>query len=201
MNGLCGWLAAHGSTCLELVAVVFGVISVLLSVREKIWSWPTALINVSLYFLLFRQQGLYSDMGLQVVYFGLSIYGWYEWLHGGADRSALRVSRTPARAWIVLAAVGIAFWAVWGRLMSGVAGSSLPYLDAATTTVSLAAQWMMTRKYLENWAVWIAVDVVYVGMFIYKGLYLTAFNYAIYFALAVLGYVAWKRSLASGASV
>jgi len=201
VNGLCGWLAAHGSTCLELVAVVFGVISVLLSVREKIWSWPTALINVSLYFLLFRQQGLYSDMGLQVVYFGLSIYGWYEWLHGGADRSALRVSRTPARAWIVLAAVGIAFWAVWGRLMSGVAGSSLPYLDAATTTVSLAAQWMMTRKYLENWAVWIAVDVVYVGMFIYKGLYLTAFNYAIYFALAVLGYVAWKRSLASGASV
>ena len=76
----------------------------------------------------------------------------------------------------------------------------MPYLDAATTTISLLAQWMMTRKLLENWLVWIAVDVVYVGMFIYKGLYLTACNYGIYLALAVLGYIAWKKSLAAVAS-
>jgi nicotinamide mononucleotide transporter len=177
------------------VAVLFGVVSVLLSVREHIWSWPTALINVSLYFVLFHQSGLYSDMGLQVVYFGLSIYGWYEWLHGGAGHTALRVSRTPRRAWATMTAVGITFWALWGKLMSSLPGSSLPYLDAATVTVSLCAQWMMTRKLLENWTVWIVVDVVYVGMFIYKGLYLTAVNYAIYLVLAVLGHIAWKRSL------
>lgn len=175
--------------------MVFGIISVLLSVREHIWSWPTALINVTLYFVLFYKSGLYSDMGLQAVYFGLSIYGWYEWLHGGAGRSVLRVSRTPPRAWTTMIAVGVVFWALWGKLMSGLVGSSLPYLDAATTTVSLGAQWMMTRKLLENWRVWIVVDVVYVGMFIYKGLYLTAFNYAIYLALAVMGHIAWKRSL------
>jgi nicotinamide mononucleotide transporter len=195
VNPLCSWLAAHGSSCLELVAVLFGVVSVLLSVRQHIWSWPTALINVALYFVLFYQSGLYSDMALQVVYFVLSIYGWYEWLHGGAGRTALLVSRTPARVWAVLVLVGVAFWSVWGRLMSGIAGTSLPYLDAATATTSLLAQWMMTRKLLENWSVWIAVDIVYVGMFSYKGLYLTAFNYALYLALAVAGHVAWKRSL------
>jgi nicotinamide mononucleotide transporter len=177
------------------VAVLFGVVSVLLSVREHIWSWPTALINVSLYSVLFYRSGLYSDMALQPVYFVLSVYGWYEWLHGGAGRTALRVSRTPPRAWAIMIAVGVTFWALWGKLVSGLPGSSLPYLDAATVTVSLCAQWMMTRKLLENWTVWIVVDVVYVAMFIYKGLYLTAFNYAIYFVLAVLGHIAWKRSL------
>jgi nicotinamide mononucleotide transporter len=200
VNPLCVWLTAHGSSCLELVAVLFGVVSVLLSVREYIWSWPTALVNVALYFVLFYKTGLYSDMGLQVVYFGLSIYGWYEWLHGGAGHTVLRVSRTPSRAWATMFAIGVAFWALWGKLMSGLAGSSLPYLDAATVTVSLCAQWMMTRKLLENWTVWIVVDVVYVGMFIYKGLYLTAFNYAIYLVLAVMGHIAWKRSLNSAAA-
>ncbi|MFI5228309.1 MAG: nicotinamide riboside transporter PnuC [Gemmatimonadales bacterium] len=199
MTVLCAWLAAHGSSCLELVAVVFGVVSVLLSVRENIWSWPTALVNVALYFVLFYRTGLYSDMWLQAVYFGLSIYGWYEWLHGGAGRTALTVSRTPLRLWTILGVVGVAFWAVDATVMARAAGSALPHLDAATATVSLVAQYLMTRKLLENWALWIGVDAVYVGMFIYKGLYLTAGNYAIYFMLAVVGHLAWKRSIAAAA--
>jgi nicotinamide mononucleotide transporter len=194
---LCAWLGAHGSSCLELVAVLFGVVSVLLSVRENIWSWPTALVNVALYFVLFYRTGLYSDMWLQAVYFGLSIYGWYEWLHGGAGRTALAVSRTPLRLWTILGVVGVAFWAVDAAVMARAAGSALPHLDAATATVSLVAQYLMTRKLLENWALWIGVDVVYVGMFIYKGLYLTAGNYAIYLVLAVMGHLAWQRSLAA----
>ncbi len=193
--GLCTWLTTHDSSCLELVAVLFGVVSVLLSVRQNIWSWPTALINVALYFLLFYKIGLYSDMWLQLVYFGLSIYGWYEWLHGGAGRTALVVTRTPARLWMILAVIGLAFWAVDATVMSRAAGSALPHLDAATATISLIAQYLMTRKLLENWALWIAVDVVYVGMFIYKGVYLTAGNYAIYLVLAVMGHIAWKRAL------
>lgn len=178
---------------------MFGIVSVYLSTRENIWSWPTALVNVALFTLLFLHSGLYSDTGLQVVYFGLSVYGWYEWLYGGAGRTAIAVSRTPARTWLVLAVVAVVMWTALGAITSRLPGTALPYVDAATTTISLIAQWMMTRKMIENWILWIAVDVVYVGMFIFKGLYLTAFNYAIYLALAVLGYVAWQRSLAAHA--
>lgn len=195
MAFLCSWLVNHGSSCLELVAVVFGIVSVFLSVRENIWSWPTALVNVSLFFALFYTSGLYSDMGLQVVYFSLSIYGWYEWLYGGAGRTALRVSKTPPRVWTILAFVGVVVWAALGKLTSGLPGVSLPYVDAATTTTSLIAQWMMTRKLLENWTLWVIVDVAYIGMFLFKGLYLTALNYAVYLILAVMGYRTWKRSI------
>lgn len=197
---VCQWLAAHGTSCLEAVAVVFGIVSVYLSTRENIWSWPTALVNVSLFTVLFLQSGLYSDTGLQVVYFVLSVYGWYEWLYGGTGRTAITVSSTTKRTWTILGAIGVVSWLVLATVTSHLPGTKLPYLDAATTTVSLLAQWMMTRKLLENWVVWIAVDVVYVGMFIYKGLYLTAFNYGIYLALAVLGYIAWKKSLAAATS-
>src|SRR6266550_4872050 len=93
------WLGAHG---LEFVAVVFGIISVLLSVRQNIWSWPTALVNVALFFALFFKSGLYSDMGLQVVYFILSLYGWYEWLYGGKGHTELHVTRMPQKQWPIL---------------------------------------------------------------------------------------------------
>jgi nicotinamide mononucleotide transporter len=201
VNEVCAWLASHGTSCLEVVAVVFGIVSVFLSVRENIWSWPTALVNVALYTALFYQTGLYSDMGLQVVYFVLSIYGWYEWLYGGANRTELRVSRTPRSMWIALSVIGVAFWAVDGYATSHLPNVSLPYVDAATTTVSLVAQYLMTRKYLENWVLWIAVDVVYVGMLMFKGLNLTAFNYAIYLVLAIMGHVAWRKSLGRATEV
>jgi nicotinamide mononucleotide transporter len=192
MTAFATWFSAHG---LEFIAVVFGIISVLLSVRQNIWSWPTALVNVALFFALFYKSGLYSDMGLQVVYFVLSLYGWYEWLYGGKDRTALRVSRTPARTSLILLGIGAVVWLGLARITSRLPGVALPYLDAALTTASLVAQWMMTRKLLENWMLWIILDIAYVGMFIFKGLYLTAANYAVYLALAVLGHVAWKRSL------
>jgi len=192
MIDLAAWFGAHG---LEFVAVVFGIISVLLSVRQNIWSWPTALVNVALFFALFFKSGLYSDMGLQVVYFILSLYGWYEWLYGGKNHTELRVSRIPARTAGVLLAIAVVVWVALSRLTARLPGVALPQLDAALTTASLVAQWMMTRKLLENWALWIVLDVAYVGMFIFKGLYLTAANYAVYLALAILGHVAWKRSL------
>ena len=196
---VCLWLTAHGSSCLEAVAVIFGIISVYLGTRQNIWSWPTALVNVALFFALFLESGLYSDTGLQIVYFVLSLYGWYEWLYGGAGRTAITVTRTSRRTWTVLAGIGVVVWALLGTITSRLPGTALPYVDAATTTVSLLAQWMMTRKLVENWLIWIAVDVVYVGMFVFKGLYLTAFNYGIYLVLAVTGYIAWKRSLAATA--
>jgi len=180
----------------EVLAVVFGIVSVYLSTREHIWSWPTALVNVGLYFVVFYEAKLYADMGLQVVYFGLSLYGWYEWLYGGANRTELHVSRTTRPLGVRLLIIGIVCAAVLGTLLARFTDAALPYVDSATTSTSLVAQWMMTRKILENWAVWMAVDVVYVGMFIYKHLYLTAGLYTVFFVLAVMGYVQWKRSLA-----
>jgi nicotinamide mononucleotide transporter len=179
---------------LEWVAAIAGAISVYLSARENIWSWPTAIVNVGLYIIVFRRTGLYSDMGLQVVYLALSIYGWYEWLYGGKNRTTLRVSRATTREWLIATPVALIFWLALARYTATLPGVALPYLDSGLTTVSLVAQWMMTRKILENWVLWIVADIVYVPMYVYKGLPVTAALYAIFLALAVLGLRSWRRS-------
>ena len=171
---------------LEWIAALAGAVSVYLSARENIWSWPTAIVNVGLYTIVFRRAGLYSDMGLQVVYLLLSIYGWYQWLYGGAHRTQLIV--TP---------IAIVFWIALARYTATLPGVALPSLDAGLTTISLVAQWMMTRKILENWVLWIVADVVYVPMYIYKGLPVTAALYAVFLGLAVIGLRSWWRSYRS----
>jgi len=181
---------------IEWIAAIAGAVSVYLSAREKIWSWPTAIVNVVLYIFVFYESGLYSDMGLQVVYLVLSIYGWYEWLHGGVNRSVLRVSRANSRVWIVAAAIGVLFWLALSRYTSTLSGVAFPRLDAGLTTLSLVAQWMMTRKILENWILWIIADIVYVPMYMYKHLYVTAGLYTVFLVLAVMGLVEWRRSFA-----
>lgn len=180
---------------LEAVAVVFGIVSVWFSVREHVWSWPTAIVNVALYFVIFHEQKLYADMGLQVFYAGISLYGWHHWLYGGANRTVLPVSKTPRVLWIVLPALWVATALGVGRLLSVSTDAVVPYADAALTAGSLIAQWMMTRKYLENWAIWMALDVGYVVLFLSRGLPLTAFLYAVYFGLATKGLIDWSRSL------
>jgi nicotinamide mononucleotide transporter len=179
---------------LEILAVVFGIVSVYLSTREHIWSWPTALVNVTLYFVVFFEVKLYADMGLQVVYFALSLYGWYQWLYGGEQRTELHVSRVTRSLAIRLALLGLTSAVVLGTILARFTDAALPYLDSLTTSTSLVAQWMMTRKIVENWAVWVAVDVVYIGMFIFKQLYLTAGLYTVFLVLAVMGFRKWKRS-------
>jgi nicotinamide mononucleotide transporter len=179
---------------LEWVAAIAGAVSVYLSARENIWNWPTAIVNVGLYIVVFRRTGLYSDMGLQVVYLILSIYGWYEWLYGGEDRSQLEVSRASSRQWLVVLPIAAAFWIALARYTATLPGVTLPYLDSGLTTISLVAQWMMTRKILENWVLWIVADIAYVPMYLYKGLPVTAALYAIFLLLAVVGFRSWWRS-------
>ena len=179
----------------EIIAAVLGATSVWLSVRQNIWSWPTGIANVVLYFFVFHGAKLYADMGLQVVYAVLSVYGWYQWLYGGAGHTTLRVSRTPPVLGLILAGIAIGGAALLGTLLYRETDAALPYLDSLLTSTSLVAQWMMTRKLLENWAVWISVDVLYVGMFIYKELYVTAVLYAVFLGLATKGWIDWKRSL------
>jgi nicotinamide mononucleotide transporter len=182
---------------LETIAAITGALAVWLSTRQNILSWPIALVNVSLYAVVFFQTRLYADMGLQVVYFALSLYGWYEWLHGGADRTALAVSRTPRRLALRLAIIGVVGALTLGTLLRRFTDASLPYLDSTLTSFSLVAQYMMTRKLLENWATWIVLDVIYVGMFIYKDLPRTAVLYAIFLGLAVMGHLRWRRALSA----
>jgi nicotinamide mononucleotide transporter len=180
---------------LELFAAIIGAVSVWLSVRQNILSWPTAIVNVILYVVVFYQAKLYADMGLQVVYAVLSIYGWYEWLYGGEGRSELRVTRTGPGLAALLTLIALSGSVLLGTLLRHATDAALPYMDSFLSSTSLVAQWMMTRKKLENWLVWIAVDVLYVGMFIFKGLYLTAGLYLVFLALAVKGYVDWRRSM------
>ena len=156
-------------------------------------------MNVTLYSVVFYGAKLYADMGLQVVYLILSVYGWYEWKYGGKDRTELRVTRAPTRLLALAAVSAVVFAITLGTILSRVTDAALPWLDSATTSTSLVAQFMMTRKILENWLIWAVVDVVYVGMFIYKELYLTAGLYAVFFVLAVAGYRQWKRTVVTRA--
>lgn len=181
-------------SALELAAALFGIVAVYLSTRENILSWPIALINVGLYTVVFFRERLYADMGLQVVYFLLSLYGWYEWKFGGANKSTLRVSRLSPSKWLILISVHLVAWLILGWVLASRTNAAIPWLDSFLTTGSLVAQWMMTRKLLENWAVWFALDLIYVPMFISRGLYATAGLYAVFLVLAAKGWRDWKRS-------
>jgi nicotinamide mononucleotide transporter len=174
--------------------VVFGIVSVWLSVRQNIWSWPTAIVNVSLYFVIFFRERLYADMGLQVFYAAISVYGWYHWLFGGQERTELRVSLTPRPLWPILLVLWTTGSWVLGTLLYRNTDAALPYMDSALTVGSLLAQWMMTRKYVENWGIWVVLDVAYIIVFLNRGLPLTAFLYAVYLLLAARGFVEWRRS-------
>jgi nicotinamide mononucleotide transporter len=180
---------------LEYVAAFFGVVSVYLSVRQNVWSWPTAIVNVGLYAFVFHASRLYADTGLQVIYVIISIYGWYQWLYGGKNRTELKVSRAPPKLGVLLALIGFSFALLLGTVLHRTTNAALPYLDSLTTSTSLVAQWMMTKKLLENWIVWVAVDVVYIGMFVYRHLYVTAGLYLVFLVLSIMGYQQWRASL------
>ena len=180
---------------LEVIAVAFGVVSVWLSTRQHIVSWPTALVNTALYFVIFHRAQIYANSGLQIVYFTLSCYGWYQWKYGGTDRTGVVVTQTSRRLATILLGIAVTTAVALGWGLARFTDAAIPWLDAGTTATSLVAQWMMTRKLLESWLIWIAVDVVYIWMYFSQGLRLTAGLYAAFLVLATLGYFSWRRSL------
>ena len=190
-------LASIAANWLEIVAVAFGLVSVWLTTRENIWSWPTAIVNVAIFFVLFWQAKLYADSVLQLFYLSLSMYGWWAWLYGSAARSKLKVTRATRRAWMVTLPMMLSFGVGLGAVLARYTDSPVPYLDAMLTSASLLAQWMMTRKLLENWIVWIVADIVYLPTFISRGLPYTALQYGVFLMLAILGYASWKKSHAA----
>ena len=182
----------------EVVGVITGILGVWLTTRQTIWCWPVGLVSVISFILVFFGAKLYAAMGLQIVYVGLISYGWYSWLHGGEGHGALAVSRLPRRLGVGLGAVGVLATGIIGYWLRARTDEALPYLDGFTTSFSLGAQWLQARKYLENWIVWVVVDVVYVGMAISQGLMLTALLYGVYVGLALLGFRNWRRSMIAG---
>lgn len=187
--------AVRETSSLELVAVSFGLVSVYLSAKEHIVSWPTAIVNVAIFFVLFWRAKLYADAVLQLVYLALSVYGWYEWLFGGAQQTRLLVSRARRSHWMVLTPLFLVGGVGLGMLLQRYTDSPLPYFDALLTAGSLVAQYMMTKKLLENWVVWIVADIVYVPVFIVRGLPFTALQYAVFLLLAGMGWFSWRQSL------
>lgn len=182
------------ASLLEALSFVTGAVCVWLTVRESIWNFPIGLVNVAAFFVVFASSRLFADAGLQVVYFVLGVMGWVMWLQrDDSGDKVLAVSRAPA--WELAATflfIGIATLGMW-QVLNNVGGSA-SFWDALTTSTSLAAQWLLNRKRLENWVAWIIVDVIYVPLYLYKELYLTALLYAIFLVMAVMGLRAWHAS-------
>ena len=157
-----------------------------------------------MYAWIFFHARLYADAGLQIFYATISVYGWWHWATGGRDATGgagatLPVTRLPRAWWPALVVVTAASAFVVGHLLATQTDAAIPYLDASLTATSLAAQWMLTRKYVENWLLWIAVDIVYIPTYAARGLPVTAVLYAVFLVLAVLGWRAWRRALVATA--
>ena len=177
----------------EILGFVAGALSVWLYARQNVWAWPTGIANSVFWLILFWQSRLYLDAGLQVVYVVLGVLGWYWWLHRGRGGD-LRVGRTRPVEAAVLAGVGVVATAGLWWLMVRV-DDAAPLPDAATTVVSLVAQYMLTRKLLASWYLWIAVDVAYVVLYASKDLYLTAALQPVFIVMCVVGLRGWRASL------
>lgn len=179
---------------LEAVAVLASLVSVWLTVRRHISCWPVGLLGVAAYFGLFVRERLYADAGLQVVYFAQGVYGWYAWHRD--DRRAEPPVRTLSMRWRLVVAAGLTAVA-WGTggVLAHHTNAVAPHWDAAASTTSLTANQLLTRRYLENWVLWIAVDIVYVGLFLWKGLYMSAGLYVLFLVMAGAGLQRWLREL------
>jgi nicotinamide mononucleotide transporter len=150
--------------------------------------------------VLFFHSRLYGDMALQFVFIGISLYGWWNWRHGGQGDSALKISRTGAGMAVVLLTATAAGTAAIDWFLRGFTHSTTPFLDALTTSLSLTAIFMQSRKLMENWMVWILADLFYLGLYTYKGLYFTTVLYAIFLGMCVVGWWEWRRAYAAGAA-
>ena len=179
----------------EIIAVILGLISVYLVTRQQVWCYPLGIISVFVYIFIFYEVKLYADMGLQVFFIILQAYGWYEWLYGGKEHTALSVSWGTNRVYRMIVLFVLIGTAILGYTLHELTDASLPYVDSFLAVLSMAAQWLMAKKYIENWILWIIVNIGSIAMYGYKGLYFTMFLFAVYFGLAILGYKEWKKSL------
>ncbi len=187
-----------GTTLLEWVGVVTGLLCVWLAAKNNIWNWPIAVISVLIYIFIFYDSKLYADMGLQVYFLIMNVYGWYFWSRAKNGSVEERpISRISPKE-ILLCIVGIVlFTFLLGSFLYRQTDASFPFLDSFCTACSLVAQLFLARRVLENWLIWIFVDILYVGMYFSKELYATGLMYALYIYIASSGYFTWKKAYES----
>jgi nicotinamide mononucleotide transporter len=184
----------------ELLGFVTGAASVWLTVLARISNFPVGIANSAFFLVLFLSARLFADSGLQVVYIVLGVAGWWQWLHGGPQRSRLTVRRS---GWPLLACC-VVFVALttWGlTILLDAAHDIAPFWDALTTALSLAAQFLLNCKKIENWAFWIAADLIYIPLYAVKKLDLTAVVYVLFLAMCLAGLRSWRRALRAGETV
>jgi nicotinamide mononucleotide transporter len=186
------WISARA---VEIVAVVFSIAYLFFSIRQKILLWPMGMISAALYMVVFYQSKFYADMGLNGYYLVVSIYGWIHWQRGSAgEGSTLKISRITRKPALILGLLTLLAFLGIGWMLDRYTDSPIPFWDAFTTAVSFTATWMLARKILEHWILWIVVDTVSMGLYLYRGLYPTLVLFAIYTAMAIIGYIEWKRT-------
>jgi nicotinamide mononucleotide transporter len=188
---------------LELIATLLGVTHLFLLIRQSLWAFPAGIGMVSLYALIFYNAQLYGNAGLQGVFCALLAYGWWYWLshrsQAEADSKAPVQGLSPRALglWLAAGAVGVA---VIGTVMDRYTDGVLPYWDATIVSFSLVAQVLLARKYLENWLIWIGVDVAAIGVYFSQGLYLTSGLYGLFLLMCIWGYWEWRRDRAASAA-
>lgn len=197
LQAIVHWLQ-HQSP-LELTGVVTGLLCVYLAAVNNIWNWPFAMVSTGIYIYIFAQEALYADALQNIYLFLINIYGWYFWSRQPANAPKVPVTRITTKQIVILisvaaiAAPSLAFTLIKLAKILNYEPAAYPYLDSFCTVVSLTAQAYMARKVLENWLIWIFVDVIYVGIYLVKGLQPTAIMFGIYAVLALIGYIDWRK--------
>lgn len=193
-NQLIEWLSAN---YLELAGAILGFVYIFFSIRQHIRTWITGLMTSTLYIVVFFQAKFYADMGLQFYYVFISLYGWYLWKKNPTrkEKPVLPISRSE-RSFIYIATVTtlIIFFLI-RFILYRYTDSTIPNMDAATTALSITATYMLARKMIEHWLIWVVVDLVSAGLYIYKGLWATAILFTVYTIMAVIGFQKWKKEL------
>lgn len=187
-------ISMFGSRTVEWIAAACGLINVVLIVRRSVWNYPFGFAMVVLYFFIFRDYRLYSDAALQVYYFIIQIYGVWYWLQGRADDGRVVVVPLARSRFALYLAGTAALWLVIAALMARYTDAAAPYQDAAVASLSVLAQFLLSRRNLESWLVWIAVDLLAIELFISRGLMPTAALYVVFLGLAITGWFQWRAA-------
>ena len=184
-----------GTTWVEVMAVVFGILSVWFARKENIWVYPTGIVNVLIYVYLCFNAGLYADMAINAFYFVMSVYGWYNWSRKDENQHVLPISKLNLAQWMLyILLVAVAFGLIYYVLVH-FTNSTVPAFDSFTTALFIAGMWLLALKKIENWHLWILGDLLVIPLFAMKGLVFTSVQYIVFLILAVMGLVEWRKRI------
>jgi nicotinamide mononucleotide transporter len=186
------WIAGNK---VELFGALLGILYIFFSIRQHILTWPVGLLTSILYIIVFFRSGFYADMGLQFYYVFISIYGWYYWLTGGdkKEEENLPVRKVTMAVLVKSTLATVLIYAFILFILIRFTDSTVPFMDSFTTALSIIATWMLAKKYIEHWLIWIVVDTVSAGLYVYKNLWPTVVLFLVYTVMAIIGYYEWEK--------